>query len=165
MISIAQLRSKLHLVECAISINVCLLDELLNISITNLNVQVLGKNVLYFIHRDLVFFLIVKQLVHVIDFSLLPFSEKPLFTHHLNNIRKVKRLLRLVDVILNFLLYFLHVHLSKPKVTKYTSHLRSINITRFLSVVEVETIFYFIFLFNTSIPFLPLVCRTAIFLS
>ena len=165
MISISEFSCELDLVEWAVAVYVGLLDELLDVCIADLDVQVLWEDVFYFVESHLILLLVVEQLVHVIDFGLLALAEEPLLADHGDDVSEVERLLRLVNVVLDFLLDLLDVHLGKSEVAQNAPHLGPVDVAWFLSIVEVKAILYFIFLITSRIPFLLSTCTMAASLS
>ena len=82
----------------------------------------------YFVESHLILLLVVEQLVHVIDFGLLALAEEPLLADHGDDVSEVERLLRLVNVVLDFLLDLLDVHLGKSEVAQNAPHLGPVDV-------------------------------------
>jgi hypothetical protein len=146
---VAQFGKELLLVEESVLIEVCLLDELEDVVIADIDVEVLVEDGLDFVDAHHSLLLPVEQREHVQRLLLPPPTEEPLLRDQLHHFRQRKRLLLLVGVA-DLVLDLLTVHLRVGEVPQNAAQVLPGDVARVARVVEGEGVLDLVFLSGSS---------------
>lgn len=142
---IAQLSEELLLIEEAIFIKICLLYELKDVIIADIDIEVLVEDCLDLIDSHQPLLLPIEQCEHVQCFFFPSSAEEPLLGDKFHHFAEGEGLLILMDVG-DLVFYLLAVHLGVGEVAEDAAQVLPADVASVCGVVEGEGVFDLVFL-------------------
>ena len=133
------------LIQVAVLVQVCLLDELQDVVVTDVYVQVLVEDWFYLVQTHQTSLFTVKQSEHIQGLLLSSSSEEPFFCYQFYHLVKGEGIFVLVGT--SYLVFDLFsIHLGEGKVPEDASEILTIDVSWVVGVIECEGIFDLVFL-------------------